>query len=344
MCRFANREEPGYLKIMSSIRELLSSVDLQNGPPRAPRIEIDPNTPDDSPNLLQTPQSRSLHLPQARQTIQETSNPLPPRKLKGILREKDGEQMFTVLFEDRCLNIRFHRTVRVPDDGKLYDLPANLGTFPLFNVSKFQDTLPEDAVDSGGFFLPIYQKEAMWISFEEEGFRGDAPTVPFVVRVYAGGVNLVSGLPMQGNMSTFLKARNGVRKQDYLVCPDQPWIDGAATAPKVVRQFVGVPYGSGQSIEAQVTESESVGGIQIQIIPATGGIRIRVETWHRFCVYVPPTSTILDLKKAIGERDGYSSYILKYKGRTLEESKSNKPSILSLIPQFLTIPANQVKH
>jgi len=54
-------------------------------------------------------------------------------------------------------------------------------------------------------------------------------------------------------MATLLKRQNGVeKKQDYIIVPEQPWVDGIATGPGIVKQFVAVPYGSGYSIEHQV--------------------------------------------------------------------------------------------
>jgi len=38
---------------------------------------------------------------------------------------------FPEVHEDAVLRISFQRTLRVPDDGRIYPLPAGLGTFPL---------------------------------------------------------------------------------------------------------------------------------------------------------------------------------------------------------------------
>lgn len=53
--------------------------------------------------------------------------------------------------------------------------------------------------------------------------------------------------------------------QDYLVCPDQPWLDGINVSQGVIRQFVAMPLGRGYTIEAQTTGTEEFGGIQIQV-------------------------------------------------------------------------------
>ncbi|RPB20365.1 ubiquitin-domain-containing protein [Terfezia boudieri ATCC MYA-4762] len=164
------------------------------------------------------------------------------------------------------ITISFHRTVRVPDDNKQHELPPNLGCFPLFNVAAFKSSLPQDMVEKGGMFLPMYQREAMWMQFN--GYQVDNKE-PYAIRVFVGGINGITGEPMVPDMSTLLKARNGVPpKQDYVVVPPQPWLDGVAVAPGSVRQFVAMPAGTGYNIEHQMTGKENVGGLQLEIIPA----------------------------------------------------------------------------
>jgi len=134
----------------------------------------------------------------------------------------------TEIVVDKKLKISFHRTVRVPDDNKQHALPPGLGCFPLFNVGAFKSSLPQDMVEKGGIFLPMYQREAMWIRFNSTQLSAQ----PYAIRVFIGGVNGITGEPMVPDMSTLLKARNGVPpKQDYVVVPPQPWLDGVAVAP-----------------------------------------------------------------------------------------------------------------
>lgn len=61
-------------------------------------------------------------------------------------------------FSKSVLDISFRRTVRVPDNGRRYDLPPDCGAFPLFSTKRFQKNLPKDIADTGGVFLPIYCK------------------------------------------------------------------------------------------------------------------------------------------------------------------------------------------
>ncbi|KAI5847658.1 hypothetical protein DFP73DRAFT_474792 [Morchella snyderi] len=163
-------------------------------------------------------------------------------------------------FDNGNLEISFNRTIRVPDGGKEYQLPPQLGKFPIFNIADYEKKLPADMGEKGGVFIPMYQREAMWMSFYAQR--------TFAIKIYLGGVNGISGEPMIPNMATYLKRANkAARKQDYIVVPSQPWLDGVAVSPGLVKQFVAMPFGSGYSVEKQVTGEESVGGMQFEVIP-----------------------------------------------------------------------------
>lgn len=83
----------------------------------------------------------------------------------------------------------------------------------------------------------MHQREALWLSFHHLA-SGNA------IKVSVGTVNAITGL------SKNIPAPDG--QQDYL-CSKQPWLDGIATEPDVVRQFVAVDIDDGYSIEEQLT-------------------------------------------------------------------------------------------
>lgn len=147
-------------------------------------------------------------------------------------------------------SISFQRTLRIPDDGNRYPLPPGLGRFPL---------RPRD----GGVMLPMYRREALWISFGGSWWR------PSAVKIGVGGINAISGEPLDALI------RPG--RQDYVVCPDQPWLDGINAGEGTIRQFVGVPLGDGVTVEGQMTGAEAVGGIQIIVIEPRRGLFSEVE-------------------------------------------------------------------
>jgi hypothetical protein len=156
------------------------------------------------------------------------------------------------------LSIAFHRTLRIPDDGGHYPLPPSLGHFPVHRVEDYTARVPEPWRAHGGVFIPMYQREAAWLSFDAPHWR------PQALKVAVGMVNAVSGDPW----SEAIVAR---REQDYLVCPPQPWLDGINAGDGIVRQFVAMPLGMGYTVEGQLTGDERFGGIQLVSFAAKPG-------------------------------------------------------------------------
>jgi len=149
-------------------------------------------------------------------------------------------------------SVSFERTLRIPDDGREYPLPPSLGRFPVRRVGDYADRVPEAWRDHGGVFLPMYQREAMWLSFHGVHWR------PNAVKVAVGKVNALSGEPWSRRLSA---GRDG--RHDYLVAPAQPWLDGINAGDGFIKQFVAMPLGMGYTVEGQVTGSERHGGLQI---------------------------------------------------------------------------------
>jgi hypothetical protein len=158
-----------------------------------------------------------------------------------------------------ALAIALHRTLRLPDDGKTYPLPPSLGRFPMKRVDDYKTKVPSEWVEHGGIFVPLFQREALWLSFHPRAWK------PVAVKVAAGKVNAVSGEPWLEEMTA-----DG-DEQDYMVAPPQPWLDGFNTGKGVIRQFVAMPLGMGYTVEGQVTGEETFGGIQLLVIDPKDG-------------------------------------------------------------------------
>jgi hypothetical protein len=152
------------------------------------------------------------------------------------------------------VEIHFERTLRIPDDGKTYPLPAGLGLFPMRYVADFEEdparkwtdegqptALPPEWTARGGVVMPVYPSEAMWIAFG----GGDCPCA---IKIGVGGHNAVNGEPWSEELSD--------EPGDYIVTPPQQWLDGFYVGNNKVRQFVAQRQRAGQ--------------------PAPGGIRIAV--------------------------------------------------------------------
>lgn len=155
------------------------------------------------------------------------------------------------------LNISFLRTLRIPDDGKTYPLPPGLGRFPVRRVDDYLDRVPVEWREHGGVFLPMYQREAMWISFSGQYWK------PRALKVGIGKVCAITGERWSESLSD--------DPQNYIVTPPQPWLDGIAVKKGIIRQFVAMPLGMGYTVEGQVTGEESVGGLQLKVFEPKPG-------------------------------------------------------------------------
>jgi hypothetical protein len=148
------------------------------------------------------------------------------------------------------LTVSFQRTLRIPDDGRTYPLPPGLGRFPVLRVGEFEERVPPEWRRLGGVFIPMYQREALWLAFDGAWWK------PNAVQVGVGRVNAVSGTPWDEELTS--------SPQNYLVCPNQPWLDGINVGDGVIRQFVAMPLGTGSTVEGQVTGAEEYGGLQLR--------------------------------------------------------------------------------
>lgn len=104
----------------------------------------------------------------------------------------------------------------------------------------------------------------MWINFHAKH--------KFAIKIYVGGVNVVSGEPSTDTEQTRVRRYKLLAEQksiqDYVVTPKQLWLDGIASQDGTVRQFVAMPLCSGYTVEAQIAGADLIGGLQLEIVPA----------------------------------------------------------------------------
>lgn len=150
--------------------------------------------------------------------------------------------------------------------------------------------------------------------------------------------------------------------QDYIITPDQLWLDGVASHDGRVRQFVAMPLGSGYSVEAQVTGEEVVGGLQFEVtfaprpplvitlkkardsavmgnddpvirISVVAGVGRTIVSKGTTMILegVSPSTTVVGIKDVIQEHWGVPIYEqrLYWSGGTLENGDSNSRSDLN---------------
>ncbi|GAA1741609.1 hypothetical protein SAMN06265174_103314 [Dietzia kunjamensis subsp. schimae] len=157
------------------------------------------------------------------------------------------------------IRIGFQRTLRIPEDG-LHPLPPGLGLFPIRRVQDYPDTAPAEWLARGGVMLPVYQREAMWISLDS--------SEPAALQVGIGKVCAISGEEWDESLSQ--------DPQNYAALPDQPWLDGINAGDGFIRQFVAIPLGLGATVEGQVTGREEHGGVQLRAVGLTAAA---LEDW-----------------------------------------------------------------
>jgi hypothetical protein len=190
--------------------------------------------------------------PEYQEKVRTTVTGLNEEDIEKMLRKHVKKQATSLGYnQPGGVEIEFERTLRIPDDGKTYHLPPSLGRFPLRHVEDYSERVPLEWKQRGGVLMPMYQAEALWLYFQCR--------YPFAIKIGAGKINAVSGESWKSGLSR--------DPQDYVVTPDQPWLDGFVVEKGVIRQFVAMALGAGYSIEEQLSGKGEFGGIQLQAIP-----------------------------------------------------------------------------
>ena len=245
------------------------------------------------------------------------------------LKQKTLEFSFPEVHPDAKCRIHFKRTMRIPDNDQTHNLPPSFGKFPLHHIDDFI-TIPKAWQERGGVFLPMYQSEAMWISFDS--------TYPCAIKIAAGKINAVTGDAWCDELRT--------DKQDYVVTPDQPWLDGFNVGGNTVRQFVAMPLGEGFTAEEQLTGEAEVGGLQVLVSPMS---KERYEQKQRKeealeiammdCLMAPPTRMGLSpggkvKQKIYTDEEGVDAWDQKHASRCFVHIVNSKDyaSITGSIP------------
>lgn len=179
----------------------------------------------------------------------------------------------------------------------------------------------------------------MWIRFKSQS--------KFAVKIYVGGVNAVSGEPSTDTEQTRVRHYKHLSKhksiQDYIVNPEQLWLDGIASQDGTVSQFVAMPLGSGYTVEAQITGADLIGGLQVEVVPAKDiprtiyrnaisnkpagtpyfGIEVRSLTGMTITMSVSTLHTIDEVKSFVQDSEGIppNQQRLMFKGRQLEDPR-----------------------
>src|ERR1700690_2160948 len=175
----------------------------------------------------------------------------------GDMLQLNGDTLvftFPEIHPEARLEIALIRTFRIPDDGKKYPLPPGFSHFPTKLVDDFKDRVPASWNQHGGVLVPMYQSEAMWLSFSSNYISDRGAQYPFAIRIATGKRSVVTGDEWTESL----------KEGDYMVSPGQPWIDGYVVADGIIRQFIAAPLGQGFTAEEQITGKAEFGGLQIE--------------------------------------------------------------------------------
>ena len=155
--------------------------------------------------------------------------------------------------------ISFHRTLRTPEGAREFPLPPSFGRFPVHPLDLVRPDASFGAQDAQALevVLPMRNHEAMWVGVEGEASR------PHAVLIGSGAINALTGEPWE----ECLRAN----PQNYMVCPDQSWLDGINAGDGFVRQFVATPLGSGLSVEEQLGALAPAGGLRVTVFEPKPG-------------------------------------------------------------------------
>lgn len=231
--------------------------------------------------------------------LAELQEPLRALVAQRLFIHHEGKALHDQLRVEFSLS--FQRTLRVPDDGRDYPLPAGLGRLPVRSVRALKtDSIPAAWRETPTGIIPLHSAEAAWLSFDGSH--------PFAVQIAAGGICAASGLPHVPALSR--------EPQNYLSTPTQPWLDGFRVDANTVRQFVAVLLGHGYTVEAQMTGVEKRGAVQIRVVPLTvSELWIRhilprcVERWESLTRPVGADDDVLRPRYAFSLSSGFGCHL-----------------------------------
>jgi hypothetical protein len=166
---------------------------------------------------------------------------------------------FPEVHPDARLRIEFQRTLRIPDSERELPFLPGLGRFPIFPVGELVAQGRAPWLDSVEAMLPMYQSEAMWLSFQPSYSVVHATFYPFAVKILAGRRDALTGRSWSNALH-----RN---PQDYLVLREQSWLAGYSSGQGTAHQFVAVPFGNQQGNQKSAARTDYTGRLEIEVYP-----------------------------------------------------------------------------
>ncbi|PVH90223.1 hypothetical protein DM02DRAFT_683510 [Periconia macrospinosa] len=181
-------------------------------------------------------------------------------------------------------------------------------TIPFTNVAAHATQLPADMQIKSSLLLPMYQSDAAWIQFAVK------KPYAYLVKISVDGINAIVDEPAAEDESTRARrkekhAKGPASLQDYIVVPEQLWLDGHADVEGNVQQFALPLPKPDQQINRAMRH------IQFEIMPCVQAppepvesdeysIVVRTFTPRELVFKTNCDDTIECLKRRVQDRDG----------------------------------------
>lgn len=172
--------------------------------------------------------------------------------------KKNAKVKYDYLQVYKNINIKCHKTIRIPNDDTEYPLPPTLGKYKIENKNN-------------NLSICMRPEEAMWISFEQKNLAN------YAVKVGAGSLNAISGKIFDAPLEK--------TNQNYLCLPEQPWLDGYNVGNSMVRQFVALAENDKMTIDSQLTERFQISQKNNTIVLHIH--RLLTEAYDSMLTYLP---------------------------------------------------------
>ena len=149
----------------------------------------------------------------------------------------------------------------------------------------------------------------MWIGFKS--------TKRYAIKIYSGNTNAISGRPEAETSTVSLHRFNLLEQndspQDFVILPQQKWLDCKAIAPERSRQFTPLPISRGTLIDTEDAQA-AMEGLRFEITrldrtpPESGFINITVKNLnppHRvFAIKIRPNALVEELVEDVEDIAG----------------------------------------
>jgi hypothetical protein len=194
--------------------------------------------------------------------------PTMPPDHQMMSAKTDGK---TIFVRKTDLLITFHRTRSLHSSAVVHPPPRAKEKMEVYPVAMYPHAFPNKT----GVFVPMKAKTSFRICFDT---RMKCGRNPYLIRIYAGAVNIISG-------KMDFEKTDGV-EQDYIVVPEQTHINGFAVTSEKALQFTAPEEGVDVALEYPYMQNNGrmdYGTLRFEITPFefenVGDFFVRANGW-----------------------------------------------------------------